>query len=95
MGYVVEKKLFLALKKWRGSFKQMCFGVFFMCLIQIWMSADAKIPHRAISLYLPAFKNHILNKNQQVRAGSETSLCTGVAAGRKERSDSFFFFFYH
>lgn len=96
MGYVVEKKLYLALKKWRGSFKQMCFGVFFMCLIQILMSAEhAKKTHRAISLYLPAFKNHILNKKQQVRAGSETSLCTRVAAGRKERSDSFLFFFYH
>jgi len=45
---------------------------------------------KAIRLSVPAFKNYILNTNQQVRAGSERSFCTRVAAGRKERSDLFF-----
>lgn len=92
MGYIVEKKLYSDLKKWGGSFRQMCFGVGFKSLIQILMSAEhAKKASKAISLSLPAFKNYILTKKQQVRAGSEKSLCTRVAAGRKERSDSFFY----
>lgn len=76
-----------------GSFRQMCFGVVFICSIHILMSAEyANKAPRAVSLSLPAFKNYILNKNQQVRAGSERDLCTRVAAGRKELLSCCFIF---